>query len=121
MVDIGFGDIDKPINGNQIGVRLNPITEESKFQLTALINDVLGSMEFAPIPDSVQIRNAVERAILEFKSSLVVPDYLPNRKFLAIPKCPICNTGMMLSMKGGAALEYSCSNCNEKIEGELSM
>lgn len=121
VVDIGFGDIDKPINGNQIGVRLNPITEESKFQLTALINDVLGSMEFAPIPDSVQIRNAVERAILEFKSSLVVPDYLPNRKFLAIPKCPICNTGMMLSMKGGAALEYSCSNCNEKIEGELSM
>ena len=121
VVDIGFGDIDKPINGNQIGVRLNPITEESKFQLTALINDVLGSMEFAPIPDSVQIRNAVERAILEFKSSLVVPDYLPNRKFLAIPKCPICNTGMMLSMKGGAALECSCSNCNEKIEGELSM
>ena len=122
VLDMSFSGIDKPINNCQIGVSLSNMDDpDLACKLKHLLLDSLTAIEHNPIPTEEQIRRAIDSAIAECRDKLIAPLYMPQRKYLATPICPLCGSSMELKRTCEGGLEYSCLSlrCDNKIEAHI--
>lgn len=121
VIDMDFGGIDKPINNSQIGVSLADLdADDLQYKLTSLIRNALKVTGFTPEPKDTTIEAAIKMALAEYRSQLVVPPYIPKRRYLATPKCPKCSSQMELKAIGDS-LTYVCisRSCQHQLPAEI--
>ncbi len=118
VIDIGFGDIDNPINKNQKGaILVNMHDQDYKDfakEIIRILKSVGVSQEF--IVDEVIV--IVKNQMNKHKDRLTVPPYIPYRKFQVVPKCNNCNHKMQLKMIR-EKLFYVCE-CGNKIDAVVN-
>lgn len=121
VIDMGFSGIDKPINNSQIGVSLADLdANDLQFKLRCLIKNALEATGFTPLVGDTAIDSAIITALSEYKSDLVAPVYIPQRRYLATPICPHCRSQMQLEADSDN-LAYVCiaRNCKYKLPAEI--
>ena len=122
VLDMSFGGIDKPINNSQIGVSLKNLDDENlQENLTSLLQNALTATGYMPMPPKEKIVEAIQQAIEEYRTKLVVPNYIPKRKYLAVPICPTCGCKMSLKISDVQGLIYRCDSrkCINIIDAEI--
>ena len=121
VIDMGFGGIDKPINNSQIGVSLSALDDPDLiYKLRCLIKNALEATNVANIPDDEAIDTSIQTALSEYSEKMIAPPYLPQRKYLATPTCPVCLSSMNLIIEDGH-LVYKCiaRNCLNTLTAEI--
>ena len=121
VIDMDFSGIDKPINNSQIGVSLADLdADDLQYKLKSLIRNALKVTGFTPDPKDTTIEAAIKMALTEYRSQLVVPPYIPQRRYLATPKCPKCSSQMELKVVGDS-LAYVClsRSCQHQLPAEI--
>lgn len=122
VIDMDFSYIDEPINNNKLGIsfNINLQSEDFSLNLAELIRTTLTSIGYTPIPNNEKIFSAINKALSEYNNKLSFPEYLPKRKFLAVPLCPNCSSPMKLETNGNGLLQYRCNgNCKIKINAAI--
>lgn len=124
IIDIGFGDIDRPSNNALSSIRFKNI--HSNEQITTLkeffktIITVGLDMEYDDKKLTVALNSALScpKFADEHIDNPVV--FYPTRKFLPSPICKKCKNQMYLGIKNGR-VKYLCSNvsCKESIEVQI--
>lgn len=124
IIDIGFGDIDRPSNNALSSIRFKNI--HSNEQITTLkeffktIITVGLDMEYDDKKLTVALNSALScpKFADEYIDNPVV--FYPTRKFLPSPICKKCKNQMYLGIKNGR-VKYLCSNvsCKESIEVQI--
>ena len=123
VIDMGFGGIDKPINNSQIGVSLFDLSaSDLMYKLQCLIKNALETIGYSTVPNDEQLERVIELALKEYSTSMIAPNYMPQRKYLATPICPQCSSQMELSMKSDGELVYTCiaRSCKFQISAEIN-
>lgn len=107
VIDIGFGDIDNPINRNQKGAKLidmqEPDFKDFAKELIHIMRSVKVRKEF--IED--EVIEVVRKAYEIHRDKLLAPQYIPYRKFQIVPKCCSCNHKMKVEQRE-EMLVYTC-------------
>ena len=125
IIDIDFGDVERPSNNALSSVKLYQIrTEEQMITLKEFFETIITEglhIEY----DSERLTASLEKVLSNIKYSDANIDnpelFCPTRKFLPGPKCQRCNNKMKLT-KNGDAIQYVCSNvsCGETIEAYIN-
>ncbi len=123
VLDMGFGGIDKPINNSQIGISLADLeADDLILKLQSLVNNAFSLIGYTPLPNEKRIEQSIKTAFDEYKDLLIMPPYMPQRKYLATPVCPKCGSQMELQLQDDGTLIYTCiaRNCNNQIDAEVN-
>lgn len=123
VLDMGFSGIDKPINNSQIGISLADLdADDLILKLQSLVNNAFSSIGYTPLPNENRIEQAIKTAFDEYKDLLIMPPYMPQRKYLATPVCPKCGSQMELQLQNDGTLIYRCiaRSCNNQINAEVN-
>lgn len=123
VIDMGFDGIDRPINNAQIGISLaNLDDDELVMKIRDLVKSALSNTGYEPLPDDAFIEQKVIEALDEYKDRLVPPQYMPNRRYLAVPICPKCGSDMKLKYKDNGELAYFCiaRRCDGELEATVN-
>lgn len=119
VIDIGFSDIDNPINRNQKGAVLVSMQEQDikdfAKELIRIMKSVKVEQEFVEA-DIVEIINEEYE---KYKDKLKIPQYVPHRKFQIVPKCSTCNHKMKIECSDGE-LKYTCE-CGNSQKADVTL
>lgn len=117
VIDIGFGDIDNPINRNQKGSILVNMKEQDfkdfAKELIRILKLVGVDKEFV----LEEVLEIVNETFEKHKDRLLVPYYMPYRKFQVVPKCNICHHSMKAKWENGI-FKYSCA-CGNSLDADI--
>lgn len=124
IIDIGFGDIDRPSNNALSSIRFKNI--HSNEQITTLkeffktIITVGLDMEYDDKKLTVALNSALSCPKFADEHIDNPGVFYPTRKFLPSPICKKCKNQMYLGIKNGR-VKYLCSNvsCKESIEVQI--
>lgn len=119
VIDIGFGDIDNPINRNQKGAILVNLQEQDYKDFAKEIIRILKSVGVEQELEHTKVINIIKSQIENHRKNLVVPTYIPYRKFQVVPKCNKCNHKMQVKYVGNS-LKYTCA-CGNSIGAEIDV
>lgn len=117
VIDIGFGDIDNPINRNQKGAVLVNLQEQDYKDFAKEIIRILKSVGVEREFEIENIINIIKTQMDKHRERLTVPTYIPYRKFQVVPKCSQCNHKMIVEYIDGA-LKYTCE-CGNSLKAEI--
>lgn len=117
VIDIGFGDIDNPINRNQKGAILVDLQEQDYKDFAKEIIRILKSVGVEREFEVDNIINIIKTQVENHKDRLMVPTYIPYRKFQVVPKCGQCNHKMIVEYVDGS-LKYTCE-CGYSLKAEI--
>ena len=112
-IDLGFGDIDKPLDSSKSGALFLFDTEDKLRDFCLAVQSVLEGID-----KHYDIDHIVERAreLLTTKSyDFSVPTYVPKRRFQAYPVCKKCKRLLKISKKVDNTLEYVCECGNSTV------
>lgn len=112
VIDIGFGDISEPINRNQKGAVLVNLQEQDYKDFAKEVIRILKSVGVEQEFEVDSVLEIVKGKVSKHMEQLLVPEYIPRRKFQIVPKCGNCNHKMTVKcIKGN--LKYTCECGNE--------
>ncbi len=118
VLDIGFGDIDSPINKNQKGAVLVNMQEQDFKDFAKEIIRILHSVGVEKEFSTEDVLKIVKQNIENHKGKLTIPTYIPHRKFQVVPKCNNCNHKMRVELEEGT-LKYVCE-CGNKLDAAVN-
>ena len=124
IIDIGFGDIDRPSNNALSSIKFKNIHSDEQITTLEEFFKAIITVGLDMECDSQKLTSALN-------SVLSYPQYAdehidnpaifyPTRKFLPSPTCKKCKNQMHLGMKNGK-VKYLCSNvsCKESMEVQI--
>lgn len=121
IIDIGYGDIDKPLDNAKQGFRIRNLEDLDREEVVKFIKTVLNDTGFA-VPSDDKVFEAIEKAVEEFRDKLDTGLFYPQRKYQGHPLCsnPRCGNTMDLEYDG-AELYYVCRTpgCGRKVKAEI--
>lgn len=121
IIDIGYDDIDKPIDNAKQGFRIRNLEDLDREEVVKFIKTVLNDTGFA-VPSDDKVFEAVEKAMEEFRDTLDTGLFYPRRKYQGHPLCsnPRCGNTMDLEYDGNE-LYYVCRTpgCGQKVKAEI--
>ena len=117
VIDVGFGDIDKPIDNARSGLSIKDIDAIDRPEFQQFVKAVYNHIGLPAPPDS-QILLAIDAAVAQFRGKLASGIFFPKRKFQGCPLCPKDNNVMSLKM-GPSGLYYQC-RCGNKLSADIS-
>lgn len=112
VIDLGFSDIDKPLNSSQKGVSLINQDLDNIKDFAKEIIRILNSVGVDKTFENDIVVDIIKNKYSEYSDRLQVPIYKPLRKFQAIPKCLNCNHPMTLNQSGSGNVQYTCECSN---------
>lgn len=104
-IDIGFGDIDKPLDSSKSGSVFLFETDDRLKDFCLAVQSVLEGID-----QKYPIENIIENAkklIESGKYKFTIPTYIPKRKFQMYPVCKRCKRLLHIEEKEGT-LQYVC-------------
>ncbi len=107
VIDMSFNDISEPINNGQKGARLINLTQDDKKDLAKELIRIVQTIGIEKQFEVDEIVQTINNTLSDYGSKLSAPQYLPYRKFQAIPVCGNCRHVMELQ-NNGSVLEYVC-------------
>jgi len=121
IIDIGYADIDKPIDNAKQGFGIGDLEHLDKDEIAKFIKTVLSNIGF-DVPSDEKIYEAIEKAAEEFREKLETGLFYPQRKYQGHPLCnnPECGSIMDLEYDG-TELYYVCRapGCRRRIKAEI--
>lgn len=124
IIDIGFGDIDKPSNNALSSIKFKDIhSEEQITTLKEFFNTIITS-GIGVDCDENKLTTSLNTVLSQPRfadESIDNPAvFYPTRKFLPSIVCPKCNNQMQLNIKNGK-VKYFCSNvsCKESLNVKI--
>lgn len=121
IIDIDYGDIDKPIDNAKQGFGIGNLEDLDGEEVAKFIKAVLNDIGFVVPPDE-KIYDAIGKAVEEFRVELDTGLFYPRRKYQGHPLCsnPKCGNTMDLEYEG-TELYYVCKTpgCGRKIKAEI--
>lgn len=118
VLDIGFGDIDSPINKNQKGAVLVNMQDQDFKDFAKEIIRILQSVGVEKEFSVEDVLKIVKENIEKHKEKLIIPTYIPHRKFQVVPKCNNCNHKMRVELEK-ETLKYVCE-CGNKLDAAVN-
>lgn len=120
IIDIGFGDIEKPSNNALSSIKLSNLhDEEQRITLEEFFSTIISTGLHQSV-DIDKLNASIQKMIDGDKycdAKMDHPDmFIPTRKFLPAPICPKCNNSMEI-VQNGEGLAFHCINvsCDEKL------
>ena len=121
IIDIGYDDIDKPLDNAKQGFRIKNLEDLDKEEVAKFIKTVLNDTGFA-VPSDDKVYEAIEKAVGEFRYMLDTGLFYPRRKYQGHPLCsnPKCGNTMDLEYDG-TELYYVCRTpgCGRKVKAQI--
>lgn len=117
VIDIGFGDISEPINRNQKGAVLVNLQEQDYKDFAKEVIRILKSVGVEQEFEVDSVLEIVKRQVNKHMEQLLVPEYIPRRKFQIVPKCSNCNHKMVVQCIEGN-LKYTCE-CGNELNADI--
>lgn len=117
VIDIGFGDISEPINRNQKGVVLVNLQEQDYKDFAKEVIRILKSVGVEQEFEVDSVLEIVKGQVNKHMEQLLVPEYIPRRKFQIVPKCSNCNHKMTVKCIEGN-LKYTCE-CGNELNADI--
>lgn len=114
VIDIGFNDIDNPINRNQKGAILVNMQEQDVKDFAKELIRIMKSVKVEQEFIEEKVVGVIKEVYELHKEKLDVPKYVPYRKFQIVPKCSICNHKMKVEWIDGI-LKYTCECGNSQM------
>ena len=121
IIDIGYDDIDKPIDNAKQGLRIGNSEDLDKEEVVKFMKAVLNDTGFVVPPDD-KIYEAIEKAVEEFRVELDTELFYPRRKYQGHPLCSNQKCGNTMDLEyEGAELYYVCKTpgCGRQIKAEI--
>lgn len=116
-IDIGFSDIDKPLDNMKSGSQYLFNTEEQLKDFCLAVQSILSAIDTTYPVDN--IISEAKRLLGSGKYIFSVPTYIPKRKFQALPVCQNCKRPMYIKNLKEDDLEYSCKCGKGSIANEV--
>ena len=117
VIDIGFGDISEPINRNQKGAVLVNLQEQDYKDFAKEVIRILKSVGVKQEFEVNSVLEIVKGQVNKHMEQLLVPEYIPRRKFQIVPKCSNCNHKMTVKCIEGN-LKYTCE-CGNELNADI--
>lgn len=117
VIDIGFGDISEPINRNQKGAVLVNLQEQDYKDFAKEVIRILKSVGVEQEFEVDSVLEIVKGQVNKHMEQLLVPEYIPRRKFQIVPKCSNCNHKMIVKCIEGN-LKYTCE-CGNELNADI--
>jgi hypothetical protein len=121
IIDIGYDDIDKPIDNAKQGFVIKDLRDLDGGEVAKFIKTVLNDTGFA-VPSDDKVYEAIKKAVGEFRDRLDTELFYPRRKYQGHPLCtnPKCGNTMELEYDG-TELYYVCRTpgCGRKVKAEI--
>lgn len=117
VIDIGFGDISEPINRNQKGAVLVNLQEQDYKDFAKEVIRILKSVGVEQEFEVDSVLEIVKGQVNKHMKQLLVPEYIPRRKFQIVPKCSNCNHKMTVKCIEGN-LKYTCE-CGNELNADI--
>lgn len=117
VIDIGFGDISEPINRNQKGAVLVNLQEQDFKDFAKEVIRILKSVGVEQEFEVDSVLEIVKGQVNKHMEQLLVPKYIPRRKFQIVPKCSNCNHKMTVKCIEGN-LKYTCE-CGNELNADI--
>lgn len=117
VIDIGFGDISEPINRNQKGAVLVNLQEQDFKDFAKEVIRILKSVGVEQEFEVDSVLEIVKGQVNKHMEQLLVPEYIPRRKFQIVPKCSNCNHKMTVKCIEGN-LKYTCE-CGNELNADI--
>lgn len=117
VIDIGFGDISEPINRNQKGAVLVNLQEQDYKDFAKEVIRILKSVGVEQEFEVNSVLEIVKGQVNKHMEQLLVPEYIPRRKFQIVPKCSNCNHKMTVKCIEGN-LKYTCE-CGNELNADI--
>lgn len=117
VIDIPFSEIDKPLNRDIGGAKFSFTSETEIDEFVNVIKEILYNIDKEY--DFEMVKRAVISEIEIKASSLMLPNFLPHRKYQFVPLCPKCNLPMELYESNGKTY-YKCSQRHAKIKAKIN-
>ena len=117
VIDIGFGDISEPINRNQKGAVLVNLQEQDYKDFAKEVIRILKSVGVEQEFEVDSVLEIVKGQVNKHMEQLLVPEYIPRRKFQIVPKCSNCNHKMIVKCIEGS-LKYTCE-CGNELNADI--
>lgn len=121
IIDIDYGDIDKPIDNAKQGFGIGNLEDLDREEVAKFIKTVLNDIGFVVPPDE-KIYDAIGKAVEEFRVELDTGLFYPRRKYQGHPLCSNQKCGNTMDLEyEGAELYYVCKTpgCGRKIKAEI--
>ena len=124
IIDIGFGDIDRPSNNALSSIQFRDIRNPDQMITLMEFFETIISVGIGANYDEVKLKTALDVVLSYPKYSddmINNPSiFYPTRKFLAVPTCNQCKNIMKLQEENGT-IKYVCTNvsCNEYLEAKV--
>jgi len=121
IIDIGYADIDRPIDNAKQGFMIRDMDSLDRHDVVKFIKTVLTDTGFDVPPDD-DICVAVEKAVDEFRDKLHPGLFCPRRKYQGHPLCGNPHCGNTMDLKADATgLYYECRTpgCDQKTRAEI--
>lgn len=107
VIDMSFSDISEPINNGQKGARLINLTDDDKKDLAKELIRIVQTVGIEKQFQVDEILQIINSSLSDYGAKLSAPQYLPYRKFQAVPVCDNCKH-MMELQNNDSVLEYVC-------------
>lgn len=105
-IDIGFGDIDKPLDNSKAGSIFLFDTEDNLKDFCLAVQTILTAIDADyPIDDII---SATKELLSSGNYDFRIPTYIPKRKFQTYPVCKKCKRILQVSETEENKLQYTC-------------
>ena len=112
-IDIGFGDIDKPLDNSRSGSKYLFDTEDHLKDFCLAVQSVLSSIDtFYPLD---VIISEAKKLLSSGKYDFKTPTYIPKRKFQSYPICKKCKRILQVTEVQENKLQYVCECGNTTV------
>lgn len=118
-IDIGFGDIDKPLDNSKSGSRFLFDTEDNIKDFCLSIQSILSAIDHEY--DIDYITKETKKLLDSGKYHFEVPTYRPKRKFQAYPICKKCKRIMKLIETDKHTVQYVCECGSVNVSNEAQI
>ncbi len=106
VIDIPFSEIDNPLNRNIGSAKFSFSNESEIDEFVKVIQEILSNIDKNYSFDFV--KNIVVSEIINKKSELILPTYIPKRRYQFVPVCKKCGRPMDLYEINGK-IYFKCS------------
>lgn len=117
IIDIGFGDVEKPSNNALSSIKLNNLhDEEQRITLSEFFSTII-TIGLHQNVDQEKLEKSIQKMIDSDKYCDEKMDnpavFMPTRKFLPTPFCPDCGNVMRIASQDGVPV-FECINVSCK-------
>lgn len=118
IIDVGFKDIDKPIDNAKIGLSISDINTIDRNEFAKFVKTVYEHINIQA-PNDANIQIAITKAVKKFRTKLSSDGFCPRRKYQGHPLCNKCKN--IMTLKNDTNLYYECENssCRNKMEAKI--